>query len=74
MVLTPGKLTIRLWEYEYGKSETTSTLAFSLLSDSFWPSKKNESIQKHSQKWRHLKTQAYRFTVDGRKWSLLKTH
>lgn len=35
MVLTLGKLTIRLWEYEYGKSETTSTLAFSFENEYF---------------------------------------
>lgn len=33
----------------------------------------SDSIWKRSQKWRQLKTQAYHFSVDGRKYSLLKT-
>lgn len=33
-----------------------------------------KTLENKTKKWRHLKTQAYRFTVDGRKWSLLKTH
>lgn len=33
----------------------------------------DELIWKRSQKWRHLKRQAYRFSVDGRKRSLFKT-
>ena len=58
-----------------------------ILFDAFWPSvltnikcletdallNENESIRKHSQKWRKLKMQVQRFCVSGRKRSLSKT-